>query len=117
MIEDGVPEVAQAKRLGHRPPGVRGIYSHVSAKVEQRLVDGWEQTCSQPTVGDNPSDQVVLTRGADNRSSEVVTRRQRRCSQNAPNVRPAGETGPYPKLGIRAVTLGYRLWAILGSNQ
>lgn len=50
LIEDGVPEVAQAKRLGHRIPGVRGIYSHVSAVVEQRLVDGlqtrWEQTCS-----------------------------------------------------------------------
>lgn len=60
MIEDGVPEAAQAKRLGHRLPGVRGIYSHVSAKVEQRLVDGlqtrWEQTCSQRPAGDNPSD-------------------------------------------------------------
>ena len=48
LIEDDVPEVAQAKRLGHRLPGVRGIYSHVSATVEQRLVDGlqkrWEQT-------------------------------------------------------------------------
>jgi integrase len=48
LIEDGVPEIAQAKRLGHRLPGVRGIYSHVSAAVEQRLVDGlqarWEQT-------------------------------------------------------------------------
>jgi integrase len=48
LIEDDVPEVAQAKRLGHRLPGVRGIYSHVSAAVEQRLVDGlqkrWEQT-------------------------------------------------------------------------
>jgi integrase len=43
MIEDGVPEVAQAKRLGHRLPGVRGIYSHVSATVEQRLVDGLQQ--------------------------------------------------------------------------
>jgi integrase len=40
LIEDGVPEVAQAKRLGHRLPGVRGIYSHVSTAVEQRLVDG-----------------------------------------------------------------------------
>ena len=48
MIEDNVPEVAQAKRLGHRLPGVRGIYSHVSLIVEQRLIDGlqkrWEDT-------------------------------------------------------------------------
>lgn len=52
LIEDGVPEVAQAKRLGHRLPGVRGIYSHVTAVVEQRLVDGlqarWEQTAPSP---------------------------------------------------------------------
>lgn len=48
MIEDSVPEAAQAKRLGHRLPGVRGIYSHVTPIVEQRLVDGlqkrWEGT-------------------------------------------------------------------------
>ena len=56
LIEDGVPEVAQAKRLGHRLPGVRGIYSHVSATVEQRLVAGlqtrWEQNRS-PFRADN----------------------------------------------------------------
>jgi integrase len=48
LIEDGVPEAAQAKRLGHRLPGIRGIYSHVTPAVEQRLVDGlqhrWEHT-------------------------------------------------------------------------
>jgi integrase len=48
MIEDVFHEVAQDKRLGHRLPGVRGIYSHVSPAVEQRLVDGlqerWEDT-------------------------------------------------------------------------
>lgn len=58
LIEDGVPEVAQAKRLGHRLPGVRGIYSHVSATVEQRLVDGlqarWEQLAPR-VAGDNIS--------------------------------------------------------------
>jgi integrase len=59
LIEDGVPEAAQAKRLGHRLPGVRGIYSHVSPAVEQRVVDGlqkrWEQICSQTGPGDNLS--------------------------------------------------------------
>src|SRR6266508_4192459 len=30
LIEDDIPEIAQAKRLGHRLPGVRGIYSHVT---------------------------------------------------------------------------------------
>jgi integrase len=56
MIEDGVPEVAQAKRLGHRLPGIRGVYSHVSAIVEQRLVDGlqarWEQHASTTPPAD-----------------------------------------------------------------
>jgi integrase len=52
LIEDGIPEAAQAKRLGHRLPGIRDTYSHVSAAVEKRLVDGlqarWEQTAPQP---------------------------------------------------------------------
>jgi integrase len=58
LIEDDVPEVAQAKRLGHRLPGIRGVYSHVSPAVEQRLVDGlqqrWEKT--NPSPPDKPSD-------------------------------------------------------------
>jgi integrase len=58
-FEDEVPEAAQAKRLGHRLPGIRGIYSHVSAAVEKRLVDGlqrrWSKTAPQPdpSTGDN----------------------------------------------------------------
>jgi len=59
LIEDEVPEAAQAKRLGHRLPGIRGVYSHVSATVEQRLVDGlqrrWSKTAphTRPSAGDN----------------------------------------------------------------
>ena len=47
LIEDGVPEIAQAKRLGHKMRGVQGIYSHVTPEVERRLVAGlqarWER--------------------------------------------------------------------------
>ncbi len=43
LIEDDIPEVAQAKRLGHRLPGVRGIYSHVTPAMIQRIVDSLEQ--------------------------------------------------------------------------
>jgi integrase len=39
LIEDDIPEVAQAKRLGHRLPGVRGIYSHVTPAMTQRITD------------------------------------------------------------------------------
>jgi integrase len=39
LIEDDIPEIAQAKRLGHRIPGVRGIYSHVTPAMRQRITD------------------------------------------------------------------------------
>jgi integrase len=42
LIEDDIPEVAQAKRLGHRLPGVRGIYSHVTPAMVQHIVDALE---------------------------------------------------------------------------
>jgi integrase len=40
LIEDGVPEVVQAKRLGHRMPGVRGVYSHVTQPMIDALLAG-----------------------------------------------------------------------------
>ena len=48
LIEDDIPEIAQAKRLGHRLPGVRGIYSHVTPAMQQRITqalqDRWQAT-------------------------------------------------------------------------
>ncbi|MEU5931121.1 tyrosine-type recombinase/integrase [Micromonospora sp. NPDC047187] len=48
LIEDGIPEIAQARRLGHRLPGVRGIYSHVTEPMIAAVVDAlqrrWETT-------------------------------------------------------------------------
>lgn len=53
LIEDAIPEIAQAKRLGHRLPGVRGIYSHVTEPIHRQLLDAlqrrWEAT--QPDQG------------------------------------------------------------------
>jgi len=43
LIEDGIPEVAQARRLGHRLGGVRGIYSHVTSAMQKRLTDALQQ--------------------------------------------------------------------------
>jgi integrase len=43
LIEDDIPEIAQAKRLGHRLPGIRGIYSHVNPAMIQRIVDALER--------------------------------------------------------------------------
>ncbi|MFJ6167215.1 tyrosine-type recombinase/integrase [Micromonospora orduensis] len=48
LIEDGIPEIAQARRLGHRLAGVRGIYSHVTESMIRAIVDAlqrrWETT-------------------------------------------------------------------------
>jgi len=43
LIEDDIPEIAQAKRLGHRLAGVRGIYSHVTPAMQQRITDALQQ--------------------------------------------------------------------------
>jgi integrase len=39
LIADGMPEVAQSRRLGHKlPDKIQETYSHVSADVEKRLI-------------------------------------------------------------------------------
>jgi integrase len=44
MIADGIPDVAQARRLGHRiPDKIEHIYSHVAPEVEKRLINTLEQ--------------------------------------------------------------------------
>lgn len=62
LIEDGVPEIAQAQRLGHTLGGVAGIYSHVTDPVIERLVHGlqrrWHNTTAQISdraIAPNPS--------------------------------------------------------------
>jgi integrase len=43
LIADGVPEIAQARRLGHHlDDRLVETYSHVAPEVEQRLLDGLE---------------------------------------------------------------------------
>ncbi|GAB3328503.1 hypothetical protein GCM10027452_00440 [Micromonospora halotolerans] len=42
-IEDGIPEIAQARRLRHRLAGVRGIYSHVTEPMITNLVDALQR--------------------------------------------------------------------------
>ncbi|WP_202919361.1 tyrosine-type recombinase/integrase [Saccharothrix deserti] len=47
LIEDGVPEVLQHKRIGHKLRGVMGVYLHVTRPVVDAMLAGlqtrWEQ--------------------------------------------------------------------------
>jgi integrase len=54
MIADGVPEVAQARRLGHiLGDRIRETYSHVAAEVEARLLAGLQERWDK-AVADSP---------------------------------------------------------------
>ncbi|WP_067503494.1 site-specific integrase [Actinoplanes sp. TFC3] len=50
LIEDDLPEIAQARCLGHHLAGVRGIYSHVTpvmiARIINSLEDRWQDSRS-----------------------------------------------------------------------
>jgi integrase len=44
LIADGIPDVAQARRLGHRiPDKIEHIYSHVAPEIETRLLVALQQ--------------------------------------------------------------------------
>ncbi|MCC9738334.1 tyrosine-type recombinase/integrase [Streptomyces sp. MNU89] len=60
LIEDGVPEVAQARRLGHAMQNkIDDVYSHVATSVEERLLRHlearWQRAIEHHNrEGDNP---------------------------------------------------------------
>jgi integrase len=56
MIADGIPEVGQARRLGHKlPDKIEETYSHVADEAETRLITAlntrWTTACD--TTPDN----------------------------------------------------------------
>jgi integrase len=60
MIDDGVPEIAQALRLGHvLQDKVQETYSHVAAAVEQRLLDGLEARWAKALANDTTPPELA----------------------------------------------------------
>ncbi|MEU8158797.1 tyrosine-type recombinase/integrase [Micromonospora parva] len=57
LIEDGIPEIAQARRLGHRLTGVRGIYSHVTEPMITTVVEALQRR-RETTQPDRSGDAV-----------------------------------------------------------
>jgi hypothetical protein len=56
MIADNVPEIAQARRLGHiLDDKIQQTYSHVAAEVEARLLAGLADRWSK-AIADSPAD-------------------------------------------------------------
>ncbi|WP_284747747.1 hypothetical protein [Amycolatopsis sp. RTGN1] len=56
MIDDGIPEIAQALRLGHvLQDKVQETYSHIAAAVEQRLLESlqarWDKAVADSKAG------------------------------------------------------------------
>ncbi|MCT2587792.1 site-specific integrase [Actinophytocola gossypii] len=51
MDEAGIPYPLQAERMGHEVPGMRGVYSHVSASMREALKSAlqamWEQSLTE----------------------------------------------------------------------
>ena len=59
MIADGLPEIAQSRRLGHiLPDKIQETYSHVADEVEHRLLqalqDRWDKAIANSSCGDAP---------------------------------------------------------------
>ncbi len=52
LIADGIPEVAQARRLGHKlPDKIQEIYSHVAPEVEHRLLHALRKRWTDALTG------------------------------------------------------------------
>ena len=56
LIADQIPDVAQARRLGHRiPDKIQHIYSHVAPELETRLLDALQQRWTDALAAADPS--------------------------------------------------------------
>lgn len=61
LIEDNIPDVAQARRLGHTLKGIDDVYAHVAATVDTRLLTAletrWHRSLTHHALPQNVTDQ------------------------------------------------------------
>ena len=78
LIADGIPDVVQARRLGHRiPDKIQHIYSHVAPELETRLLDALQHrwttalaaAATRPRPTPTPTNQTPTNRTPATRTS------------------------------------------------
>jgi integrase len=61
MIADAVPDIAQARRLGHTlQDKIQAVYSHIATEVEHRLLDGLQDRWDK-ALANNPATGLDTT--------------------------------------------------------
>ncbi|UDM03306.1 tyrosine-type recombinase/integrase [Streptomyces longhuiensis] len=64
LIEDNIPEVAQARRLGHTLKGIADVYAHVADSVDARLLDAlearWQRSLTHHALAPTAAAQDAL---------------------------------------------------------
>ncbi len=108
LIEDDIPEIAQAKRLGHRLPGIRGVYSHVTPAMQQRITEWTSNNDGRPTgpATCGPSPDHPTPRNPNNTAGRRTTRRPGPINANVPAA--TDHNRPSPGAGYPAGHRRYR---------
>ena len=53
LTELGVPEILQDERLGHHPPGMRGIYAHTTSRMREAMIEGLQELWEHERHGEH----------------------------------------------------------------
>lgn len=62
LIADGIPDIAQARRLGHTiPDKIERVYSHVAPEIETRLLDTLQRRWTQALANLTPTPTASTT--------------------------------------------------------
>jgi hypothetical protein len=129
LIEDDIPQVAQAKRLGHRLPGVRGIYSHATPACNNASSTPSNNAGSQPAEHRQPRHRPTTPSGMTTNGTDGAAPRRR----PAPFLRPPaghrasptrhadaiddGDCGPHAATGCRETILCSQFAPIMRSRS